>query len=469
MIELTIELKSNISQPLYIQLYKYIKNGALNGELKFGERLPSIRYLAKHLNVSKNTVVAAYEQLIAEGYVSSHGRSGIYVENIHDSLMKVESEITLPKQGESKNLSEIKLKYDLRNAQIDLESFPYHLLKKVINECLNSEERELLNYGEHQGEKGLREQIARYLFLSRGVKCSSSQILIGAGTQQNLSILTLILREVDNAVAFEDPGYNGAREIFVNNNYSILPIQLEEDGINLNILNDSRAKIVYITPSHQFPCGMVMPVSKRLGLLQWAQQRNGYIVEDDYDGEFRYGGKPIPALQGLDRNGRVVYLGTFSKSLVPSIRISYMVLPESLLQIYKSKYSIYEQSTPRLTQKALQLFMERGYWDRHIKRMRNVYRKKHELLIDSINRTLNDKVEIVGKDAGLHILLKVKNNMNEQELIETAYKNGIGVSPTSIYWYRKEKNTSPLIFIGFGGITLKDINDSVEGLNKSWF
>jgi GntR family transcriptional regulator/MocR family aminotransferase len=383
--------------------------------------------------------------------------------------MKVENKIALPMQGKSKSTGEIKYKYDLRNAQIDINSFPYPLLKKVISECINLEERELLNYGEHQGELGLREQIARYLFLARGVKCSSSQILIGAGTQQNLSMLTLILREVDNSVAFEEPGYNGARQIFVNNNYNVLPIPLEEDGININLLNNSKCKIVYITPSHQFPCGMVMPVSKRFTLLQWAQQREGYIIEDDYDGEFRYGGKPIPALQGLDRNGKVIYLGTFSKSLVPSIRISYMVLPESLIRIYIKKYSLYEQPTSRLNQKALQLFMERGYWDRHIKRMRTIYKKKHELLIDSINKILDDRVEIVGKDAGLHILLKVKNNMSEQQLIEAAQKNGIAVSPTSIYWYCRKENIPPSVFIGFGGISLEDIPDSVKGLNKSWF
>lgn len=469
MIELTPELKSNIEKSLYIQLYEYIKNGILKENLKSGERLPSIRDLAKHLNISRNTVVTAYEQLMAEGYVSSHGRAGIYIENIHESLMKVESRMTLPEWKKIDKVKEIKFKYDFRNAQIDLESFPYPLFKKVINECLSLEERELFNYGKHQGEEGLREQIARYLFLSRGVKCSGDQILIGAGTQQNLSMLSLILRDIDTSIAFEEPGYNGARQIFINNNYKVLPIPLEEDGININLLNNEAAKIVYITPSHQFPCGMVMPIAKRLSILKWAKQQNGYIIEDDYDGEFRYAGKPIPALQGLDRNGRVVYLGTFSKSLVPSIRVSYMVLPESLLQIYKNKYTIYEQAVPRVIQKALQLFMERGYWDRHIKKMRNVYRKKQELLIHSINKILGDKVEVVGKDAGLHILLKVKNNMNEYQLIETAQKSEIGISPTSIYWYCKRENNPTLVFIGFGGIALEDIPYGIEEINKSWF
>lgn len=468
MIEITPDLKKNSDKPLYILLYQYIKEQIMSENIKAGERLPSIRHLSKYLNISKNTVVTAYEQLIAEGYVESRGQSGIFVENIQNNIISKSD--TKSKNEDLCQLrnEKINIKYDLRNAQIDLNSFPYTVWRKVLNQCINPNMSELLNYGEHQGEEKLREQIARYLFLSRGVKCSPEQILIGAGTQQTLSMLSLILKGLSKEIAFEEPGYIGARQVFINNNFNIVPIELETDGVNLSLLKECSAKIVYITPSHQFPCGMVMPVSKRLMLLQWAEERDGYIIEDDYDGEFRYQGRPIPALQGLDNSGKVIYLGTFSKSLIPSIRISYMVLPDKLLKIYKSQYSIYEQPVSRLDQNALQLFMEQGFWDRHVKKMRNIYKKKHDLLISSINSILGDKVEIIGKDAGLHILLKVKNGMKESELIAAAYKENIAISPTSLYWSNKEKIKETLIFIGFAGINIIDIPKSIDGLKRAF-
>ncbi|MDP4089448.1 MAG: PLP-dependent aminotransferase family protein [Bacillota bacterium] len=468
MLELTPELRTDGNKPLYTQLYEYIKTSILEEDIKSGEKLPSIRTLSKHLNISRNTVVTAYEQLLSEGYVSSQWRSGIYVEEIHHHIIR---HIEVPDSFNDKinpQKNTVKYSFDLRNAQIDLDSFPYALWRKVLNQCVHSDMSELLNYGEHQGELELREQISRYLFLSRGVKCRPEQILIGAGTQQSLSMLSIILREVGDSVAFEEPGYNGARKVFIDNNFNIVPIPVDSDGIDIASLDESPSKIAYITPSHQFPCGMVMPVSKRLMLLKWAQRKGGFIIEDDYDGEFRYQSKPIPALQGLDTSGSVIYLGTFSKSLIPSIRISYMVLPEKLLYIYKARYSIYEQPVSRLNQKALQLFMEQGFWNRHIKRMRNIYKKKHDILIDSITAVLGSRVEIIGKDAGLHVLINVNNGMDEKELIIRAAESGVGVSPTSQYWYNQDCKYPTRIFIGFGGIRQEDIPVSILRLKRSW-
>lgn len=469
MIEFTPDLRSDLHKPVYLQLSNYIKELILKGDLKAGERLPSIRHLSDHLGISKNTVVTAYDQLMAEGYIASSGRSGIYVETLLGSTTD-NAEEKAP-QLAAFFLRQVPLKplYDLRNAQIDTANFPYATWRKVLSQCIHEDNCDLLNYGEHQGEEELRLQIARYLFSARGVSCTPNQILIGSGTQQSLSMLSMLLRDTGENIAFEEPGYNGARQVFVHQHYHTIPIALEPDGINIKHLEDCPASIVYITPSHQFPCGMVMPVNKRLQLLKWAQNRNGYIIEDDYDGEFRYQGKPIPALQGLDVKGNVIYLGTFSKSLIPSARISYMVLPYNLLRIYKEKYSIYEQPVPRVMQKALQLFMEQGYWDRHIKKMRNVYKKKHDLLLQNIGEQLMSHVEVIGKDAGLHVLLHVKNGMSERELIHRASEVGVAISPTSIYWADKTGIDSPLVFIGFGGIALADIPESIRRLNQCWF
>ena len=469
MLELTPELKLNASIPLYTQLYEYIKNLILSGGITTGERLPSIRDLAKHLNLSKNTIITVYDQLIAEGYVTSKNRSGIFVERLENYLPKINYKTDVNISRINSGYSTLKSSYDLRNAQVDTNSFPYALWRKMLNQSITSEKNELLNYGSHQGEEGLRQQIARNLFLTRGVNCSADQILIGAGTQQSLTMLCMLLRDLGKDVAFEEPGYNGARQVFIDNNYKIAPIPLEADGINLNLLFTTSSKIVYITPSHQFPLGMVMPVSKRLQLLQWAKERDGFIIEDDYDGEFRYQGKPIPALQGLDTNDTVIYLGTFSKSLIPSIRVSYMVLPQKLLQIYRTRYNIYEQPVSRLIQEALRLFIEQGHWSRHIKKMRSIYKKKHDVLISSLAGIMGDKIEVVGKDAGLHVLVKVKNGLSEKELIKRASAFQVNISPTTNYWFMKSSADPSLIFIGFGGIKAEDIPQSIQLLKESWF
>ena len=469
MIEITPKFEQNSGKSLYIQLYEHIKVEILCGRIIAGEKLPSVRGLSQYLGISKNTVEGAYEQLIDEGYARSRQRSGLYVEEIEGSFDSGSIKSSFKTQNDEIKYKDIDFKYDFSNGQIDQDSFPYKIWRRIFNRCIDPRYKELLLYGEHQGDEDLRIQIAKYLHESRGVNCHYDQILIGSGTQQSLSMLCTILQETQRIVAMEEPGYRGARAVFTHYNFEVKPVHLKEDGISIEDIKKSKAKIVYITPSHQFPNGMVMPVAKRIKLLQWAFEEKGLIIEDDYDGEFRYHGKPIPSLQGLDTWGNTIYLGTFSKSLIPSIRISYMVLPERILEIYKQNYRIYEQPVPRINQKALQIFMEEGDWERHIRKMRNIYRKKHDTLLYAISTVIGSNVEIIGKDAGLHVLLKVKNNMDEQELIKSAELAKVMVSPTSIYWMNNEKSKSSIIFLGFGGIALSNICKGVELLNKAWF
>lgn len=234
-------------------------------------------------------------------------------------------------------------------------------------------------------------------------------------------------------------------------------------------MHENEAKIVYVTLSHQYPYGMVMPISKRLKLLQWAEERDGLIIEDDYDGEFRYKGRPIPSLQGLAKINRVIYLGSFSKSLMPSMRISYLVLPERLLDIYEKEYRIYEQPVPRLLQKSLEIFMQKGYWEKHLRKLKVLYKKKQEMLINSVTEHLTGTVTIIGSDSGLHILLKVNTKMKEQELVEKALKAGIKVNPTLVNWINPPTNSLPIIFIGFAGIKIEDIPNAIKALKEFWF
>lgn len=469
MFELLPNLNYNDKIPLYIQLYKYIKNEILCGNIPSESKLPSIRSLAKDLKLSKNTIESAYEQLIAEGYAKSKNRSGLYVEQIENDLktLKDNSLNSFKEKCDENNKS--KIKYDFSSGQIDLRSFPYNQFRKILNSCVDEYSKELLLYGDHKGDYGLRYEISKYIHHSRGVTCSPHQIIISSGTQQSLNLLCHILSNFHDSVAFEDPSYLGAKAVFRHFNFNIKPIKLEADGIDIKCLNESKSKIVYVTPSHQYPYGIVMPISKRLKLLHWAKENGGIIIEDDYDGEFRYKGRPIPSLQGLDETGNVIYLGSFSKSLMPSMRISYFVLPETFLNIYEMQYMIYEQPVPRLFQKSLELFMKEGFWEKHLRKSKILYKKKQELLISSITNYLGKNVTIIGADSGLHLLLKINTQMSEHELIDKALNFGVKVDSTSVNWITPPLNSLPVIFIGFAGIKIEDISSAIKTLRECWF
>ena len=469
MLELLPNLNPNEKIPLYMQLYKYIRNEILSGHIPSESKLPSIRSLSKDLNLSKNTIESAYEQLIAEGYVKSKNRSGLYVEQIETEFKNLtKNSLNSFKEKLYKN-HEQKIKYDFSSGQIDLPSFPYNHFRKILGQCIDEYSNELLLYGDHKGDYGLRYEIAKYIHHSRGVVCSPDQIIISSGTQQSLNLLCHILSNLHSCVAFEDPSYLGAKAVFKHFNFNIAPIKLEADGIDIECLNESKSRIVYVTPSHQYPYGMVMPISKRLKLLHWAKENDGIIIEDDYDGEFRYKGKPIPSLQGLDETGKIIYLGSFSKSLMPSMRISYLVLPEIFLNIYEQQYMIYQQSVPRLLQKSLEIFMKEGFWEKHLRKSKVLYKKKQELLISSIINYLGKNVTIIGADSGLHLLLKINTQMKEDELIQKALKFGVRVDSTSVNWINPPIDSLPVIFIGFAGIKIEDIPIAIKTLHKCWF
>ncbi|HEY5560820.1 MAG TPA: PLP-dependent aminotransferase family protein [Clostridiaceae bacterium] len=480
MLEITPKLNSKDKDPLYIQLYKYLKGEILLGNIGALVKLPSIRGLSKTLGLSKNTIEAAYEQLIAEGYVKARSRSGLYVEAIQkDSITSVK----LPGQYPLEIAEHIISKYDFTSGQIDLDLFPFKDFQKILSRTVDREAKELLSYGEHKGDYGLRVEIAKHLHYSRGVTSSPEQILISSGSQQSLSMLSHIILKLHKIIsgvnanidsgykdiAFEEPGYVGAKEVFNHFGFKVLPINLEEDGLNLKLLKDTRAKLVYVTPSHQYPFGMVMPIGKRLELLQWAVDNCAYILEDDYDGEFRYRGKPVPSLQGLDTKERVIYLGSFSKSLMPSIRISYLILPKPLLNIYEESFKIYEQSVSRLMQKALEDFMKEGFWEKHLRKLRTSYKRKQEALLYYVNKYLGDRVIVIGADSGLHILLEVKTNLREEELIQRALGKGVVVKTIKSHYINPVFSPYPVIFIGFAGINLEDIPIGIKLLAESWF
>ncbi|MBH5318452.1 PLP-dependent aminotransferase family protein [Paenibacillus sp. GSMTC-2017] len=469
MIDLTVLLKRESSVPLYSQLYHYIKKEILSGKLAAETRLPSIRSLSNHLHISRNTVDLAYQQLLAEGYVQSRPRSGLYINDLElESLPS--SQFIRNKWLDSGVKSNSAIRYDFRYGDVDAEHFPLATWRKLSNQSLHQNEQSLFSYGDPLGEPQLRLEIAHYLHSSRGVNCSPDQIMVGAGIQYLIGVLSGLLGDVSNGIAMENPGYDGVRTIFEHKGINIHSIPLESDGLNIHKLYESKSRIVYITPSHQFPYGMVMPLSKRMQLLKWAADQNGIIIEDDYDSEFRYVGKPIPSLQSLDTHDRTVYLGTFSKCLLPSLRIAYMVLPQTLLDFHsKQDYRLYDQTVSRFHQKTLELFMKNGHWEAHIRKMRNVYRQKQFTLISLIQKMMGSQVTIIGQDAGLHILLRIHNGMDEDQLIATAEEEGVKVYPVSPFWAQRAQADKSMVQIGFGGLSNEDIIEGVNCLHCAWF
>ncbi|MFS0919861.1 PLP-dependent aminotransferase family protein [Brevibacillus sp. 179-C 1.1 NHS] len=461
------------NEPLYLQLYRYFCTEIQGRRLVSGTRLPSVRALSGFLQVSKTTVESAYHQLLAEGYIESRERSGFYVVDMDwDGPMPSGKGQQLVEmacvQTTAPTPSPVPIQYDFHQARVDPDHFPFDRWRKYTNQCMQEENKHVLYYGDRQGEPQLREELARYLGRARGVQATPEQIVIGAGTQVMISLLGFLFGTRGQAVAMEEPGYHGVRAVFSHLGYDVRPIRLAEDGIDLEALGESGAKLVYITPSHQDPSGIVMPYAKRLKLLQWAKQAGSYIMEDDYDGEFRYHGKPIPSLQGLDTQGRVIYLGTFSKALLPSIRMSYMVLPHALLAIYQEKLADFDQSASRIHQETLALFMKNGDWERHIRKMRTLYRKKHGALLHSLQEQLGGYIQIKGQDAGLSVTVEVKSASTSQQLTQIAAASGIRVYPTAHKWIHPQDNGRVAFQFGFGGQTIEEIEAGIRLLKCAW-
>ncbi|WP_285769204.1 PLP-dependent aminotransferase family protein [Peribacillus sp. SI8-4] len=464
MLELNPLLNKQNGVSIYVQLYQYIKKGIEEGDIPQGSRLPSIRYLSAQLKISKNTVDNAYQQLMAEGYLESRPRIGLTVLPLEQLLLS-----PFPRENPKESVeNETPVRYDFKYGDIDIESFPLQLWKRCLNKALLDEPEQLLQYGPRQGDVGLRTELANYLFQARGVRCSMEQIVICSGTQHALSLILQLLHSDNRSVAMENPGYGGSRSVFRNHGWSIDPISLEHDGMDIERLRESTASVAYITPSHQFPYGMVLPIQKRLSLLEWANHTESFIIEDDYDSEFRYQGRPIPSLKALDTKGNVIYLGTYSKAFLPAARMSYIVLPKRLLEVYHHKCRDYSQSVSPIIQKALYVFMNEGHFTGHIRRMRKVYQKKHHTLIQALNKYMGNRVEIIGQKAGIHLLVKV-TNMSTEELVKNAGAAGVKVYGTSSYWMDGKETEPSLVMLGFGGLSEEAIERGVAELYKAWF
>ncbi len=356
--------------------------------------------------------------------------------------------------------------YDFHPARLDPESFPRALWRKCFLECLGESSSELSRYNDPQGDEGLRSAIRDYLERSRGVVCDPDQIVICGGLQQGLEMIAHLLRGNHAAVAVENPGYHLPRAVFRNNAFTVVPVAVGPCGLDLDMLKASGSTIVYVTPSHQLPMGVVMPVANRLKLIEWAGTGGNFIIEDDYDSELRYHGKPIPSLQGLRPEGNIVYMGTFSKILSPALRLSYLVLPPSLRAPYRHLFRDYFSTVSLLEQKTMRKFMEQGHWERHVRRMRIMYKHKHDTLLQLIAHHFGSTATVVGQGAGLHVVVRLAGERpDEAEIIRRAERQGINLFPFSAFSITGRSDSTYLL-LGFGGMTAEALGEGVGLLSR---
>ncbi len=462
--ELTIELSTENGKCLYEQIYEYIRKEIREGKLLQGEKLPSTRALATFLQVARSTVELAYEQLLSEGYIESVPYKGYFVCRMEE-LYHIE---TIAEEPEAvKTGQETTYEIDFSPNGIEMEYFPYGAWKRISKNALNDDQKEMFALGSPQGDFELRATIAKYLYGSRGVNCLPEQIIVGAGNDFLLLLLEKILgRHV--RIGMEEKTYRRAYRIFSSFAYEIRPIGQDQAGIDVDELEKSGATVAYVMPSHQFPTGNVMPIGRRTELLKWAYEKEErYIIEDDYDSEFRYKGKPVPSLQASDKKEKVIYIGTFSKAIAPAIRISFMVLPKRLLKFYKENLSFYSSTVSRIDQTILNEFIKDGYFERYLNKMRKVYKAKHDLLVGEC-KDLEEQFELSGENAGLHVLLRSKKGKTEKELIEKAAGFGIKVYGLSDGYITEEKPETNTVLLGYGGLGETEIKRGMEQLKKAW-
>lgn len=460
---LLFQLEKNGDKPLYDQLYSGLKEAIISKKITVGEKLPSKRKLADFLNISQTTIEIAYAQLLAEGYIMSKSRVGYFVEEI-DDLPYIQQEVTAIPSEQPKKKSYV---IDFNPGSIDIDAFPFQTWRKYARDLFDNTSKELLLTGAPQGELALRTEIAHYLYQSRGVVCNPEQIVIGSGTEQLLPMILRLFKE-DACFALENPGYPTVHRMFSQYKRKVFPIPVDDEGIVIHELEKTSADVVYITPSHQFPTGAVLSATRRAQALNWAAgSPSRYIIEDDYDSEFRYTGKPIPALQALDRNDKVIYMSTFTKSLMPSLRVAYFVLPPKLLATYNDVFNYYSSTVPRFDQHIVANFMRDGHFSKHLNRMRKIYRKKHDQLT-SILENYSPQIQMAGEQAGMHVLLTVEHTLSEKQLQQLANDAGIGIYPLSDYRLDRQTNQQAQFLLGFGGIPVQQIESTIEKLMTCW-
>ncbi|MGM9578560.1 MAG: PLP-dependent aminotransferase family protein [Evtepia sp.] len=463
---LTYSFENIESESMYEHLYRCIKQDILQKKLKSGEKLPSKRTFAKNLGVSTITVESAYAQLVAEGYLYTLPKRGYYVCDLEKG-----EEPPPPRPKQELPRQPVRRTYwaDFVGSSVAKDMFPFSVWVKLLRDVTAGEdEATLLTDTSAGGIRQLRQAISDHLYQFRGMSIDPEQIVVGAGTEYLYSVLIQLLGR-DRGYAMEDPGYLRLSKIYEKNDVRVCHIPMDASGIIPEKLEESGAEILHITPSHHFPTGIVMPVSRRYEFLSWASKgENRYIIEDDYDCEFRLSGRPIPTLQSIDVMEKVIYINTFSKSLAPAFRISYLVLPKHLVTRFYETLGFYSGTVSCLEQMTLARFLSEGYFEKHINRMRNHYRTVRDKLLGEIGRSpLAGRVQISEENAGLHFLMEVDTNRSDQEIVQAAEGEDLRISFVSQYYFDTANCRPHVLVMNYSGLEEDRIPEAVDRLCRA--
>jgi len=473
------------TRPLFRQLYEQLRQAILSGRLTPGTRLPPTRTLANELNVSRNTVVNAFEQLTAEGYLSGRVGSGTYVAHtLSDDALRLRGPAApvsrlsprthaLSVRGAVIASTALEPQPDaskpraFRSGLPALDAFPLDLWARLSARQWRRAPSELLGYGDAAGYRPLREAIAAYLGASRGVQCTPEQVIVVAGSQQAIDLCIRLLLDRDDEVWMEDPGYFGARAVIRSGGARLVPVPVDDDGLNVTVGIEQApgARMVYVSPSHQFPLGVTLSLARRLALLQWAGRSGAWVIEDDYDSEYRYVGRPLAALQGLDHSGRVIYVGTFSEVLFPSLRLGYMVVPPELTETFVTARALADRHSPLVEQAIVAEFIFEGHFARHIRRMRALYAERRAALVDALDRELNGVLEVRAEPAGMHLVGWLRAGVSDVRTSRRLALNGIEASPLSRYALSALPRGG--LVLGYADVDTKHIREGVRRLKQA--
>ena len=462
--------------PLHRQIYEEWRGSILDGRFRSGERVPSTRDLAWSLGVARATVTAAYDQLIAEGYLESAHGSGTFVcRQLPEELLRPRHAPVAQPSGETAiRLSRAGAKIAAQvpyptpeprpgwihfsHWRPDLNEFPFTLWRKLLARHMRSAEHAFFDYrNERAGHEPLRREIAAYLARSRAVRCHPEQVIVVNGSQQALDFCARLLLDPGDQIAFENPGYQGARQIFIACGSRLRPVRVGPDGVAPDTLPPG-ARALYVTPSHQFPTGVSLSVARRLELIEWARRRRAAILEDDYDSEYRYNGPPLPAMQGLAGGSPVIYIGTFSKVMFPGLRIGYVVAPRALAAAFTRAKWLADRQTPMLEQAALADFLREGHLERHVRRMRRLYARRREVLLESLHRCFGVRAQVLGDPAGMHALVR----LDDDGLLARAAANRVHVTSSAPYYIGRAPRNE--FIFGFSAITERAIREGLRRL-----
>jgi len=470
--DFAIPLSKN-SEPLFSQVYQGLRQAILSGVFPAGERLPSTRDLAEQLGVSRTVVLLAYDQLLAEGFAEGHHGSGTYVSGSlsgngtrrSDKVAK----FSLSRFGiaaadaaarvDFPNRQSHSLRYDFAYGRSDMTVFPFETWRRILlRHALKAPVREL-DYGPAAGAPALRDAICAHLRRSRAVVCDPSEVIVVNGSQQALDLIARVLVERGDRVAIEDPQYQGTREVLRAAGARLRPVPVDRDGLDPAKLPEN-AKLVFVTPSHQFPTGAILPLARRIALLEWASRKNSVIVENDYDGEFHYEGRPLESLQGLDREGRIVYIGTFSRTVFPALRIGYMIVPKSLASAFTTAKWLSDQHSATLEQQTLAEFITGGMYERHLRRLRRRNTARRQAFLEAIHRYLGERVEVTGDGSGAHVVLWPRKRISENAAIAGAASHGVGIYAMSHCFLKKPSRTG--LMLGYSTLNEEQIREGVR-------